>query len=128
MSTGTTASDSKQRFSNRVGDYVRYRPGYPRAVLDLLRDECGLTPKSVVADIGSGTGILTQMLLENGNLVYGVEPNAEMRAAGEEFLAAHPKFRSVAASAEATKLPDASVDLIVAAQAFHWFDPPASRA
>ena len=117
------ATDSKQRFSNRVGDYVRYRPGYPRAVLDLLRDECGLTPESVVADIGSGTGILTQLLLENGNVVYGVEPNAEMRAAGEEFLAAYPKFRSVAASAEATALPDASVDFIVAAQAFHWFDP-----
>ncbi len=128
MSTGTTASDSKQRFSNRVGDYVRYRPGYPRAVLDLLRDECGLAPESIVADIGCGTGILTQMLLENGNVVYGVEPNAEMRAAGEEFLAAYTKFRSVAAPAEATTLPDASVDFIVAAQAFHWFDPRASRA
>ena len=122
------ATDSKERFSNRVGDYVRYRPGYPRAVLELLRDECGLAPESVVADIGSGTGILTQMLLENGNVVYGVEPNAEMRAAGEEFLAAYPKFRSIAASAEATTLPDASIDFIVAAQAFHWFDPRASRA
>jgi SAM-dependent methyltransferase len=120
-------TNSKERFSNRVADYVRYRPGYPRAVLELLSEECGLAPESVVADIGSGTGILTQTLLENGNLVYGVEPNAEMRAAGEEFLAAYPKFRSVAAPAEATTLPDASVDFIVAAQAFHWFDPQGSR-
>ncbi len=83
-----TPSDSTKRFSNRVADYVRYRPGYPRAVLDLLRDECGLTSQSVVADVGSGTGILTQFFLEEGNLVYGVEPNAEMRHAGEELLKA----------------------------------------
>jgi SAM-dependent methyltransferase len=120
------ATDPKQRFSNRVADYVRYRPRYPRAVLDLLRDECGLTPESVVADVGSGTGILTQMFLENGNVVYGVEPNAEMRQAGEEFLAAYPKFRTVAAAAEATPLPGASVDFVLAAQAFHWFYPTAA--
>ena len=70
------ATNSRERFSNRVEDYVRYRPAYPRAVLDLLREECGLAPESVVADIGSGTGILTQMFLEKGNVVYGVEPNA----------------------------------------------------
>jgi SAM-dependent methyltransferase len=121
------ATDSKERFSNRVEDYVRYRPGYPRAVLDLLREECGLAPESIVADIGSGTGILTQMLLENGNVVYGVEPNAEMRAAGESLLQKYTRFRSVAGSAEATTLPASSVDFLVAAQAFHWFDPPATR-
>ena len=71
--------DSTQRFSSRVGNYVRYRPGYPSAVLDLLKNECGLTPASVIADIASGTGIFTRMLLENGNRVFGVEPNAEMR-------------------------------------------------
>jgi SAM-dependent methyltransferase len=122
------ATDSKERFSNRVADYVRYRPGYPRAILELLRDECALTPQSVIADVGSGTGILTRLLLENGNVVYGVEPNAQMRQAGEEFLAAYPKFRSVAAAAEATTLPDASVDFVMAAQAFHWFDAQAARA
>ena len=122
------ATDSKARFSNRVADYVRYRPGYPRAVLELLREGCGLVPESVVADIGSGTGILTQLFLEYGNLVYGVEPNAEMRQAGEEFLNKYPRFRSIAASAESTTLPDASVDLVMAAQAYHWFDPPAARA
>ena len=92
-------TDSKERFSNRVADYIRYRPGYPRAVLDLLRDECALKPESVVADVGSGTGILTRLFLDNGNSVYGVEPNAEMRQAGEEFLATYRKFRSVAAAA-----------------------------
>ena len=98
----TPAADSKERFSNRVADYIRYRPGYPAGVLDLLRAECGLAPESAIADVGSGTGILTKMLLDNGNLAYGVEPNAEMREAGEELLAAYPKFRSVAAPAEAT--------------------------
>jgi SAM-dependent methyltransferase len=122
-----TATDSKERFSGRADDYVRYRPGYPRAILNVLRDECGLTPDSVVADVGSGTGILTQLLLENGNLVYGVEPNAAMRKAGEEFLQEYSRFRSIAGSAEATALAGASVDLIVAGQAFHWFDRAASR-
>jgi len=124
----TTAADSKERFSNRVSDYVRYRPGYPPGILELLRAECGLTPESVIADAGSGTGILTKLFLENGNVAYGVEPNAAMREAGEEFLGAYPKFRSVAAPAEATGLPDASVDFVIAAQAFHWFDPLAARA
>jgi SAM-dependent methyltransferase len=123
----TAAPNSKERFSNRAADYVRYRPGYPRGVLDLLRGECGLTPESTIADIGSGTGILTRLILENGNFVYGIEPNLAMREAGEEFLAAYPKFRSVAATAEATTLPDAGVDLVTAAQAYHWFDPPAAR-
>jgi ubiquinone/menaquinone biosynthesis C-methylase UbiE len=128
MSEQATTSDSKQRFSNRVADYIRYRPGYPPGVLNLLREECALQPESVVADVGSGTGILTKMFLENGNIVYGIEPNVEMRQAGEELLAAYPKFRSVSAPAEATTLPDASVDLVTAAQAFHWFDPAAARA
>jgi SAM-dependent methyltransferase len=128
MSTGTTTSDSKERFSNRVEDYVRYRPGYPRPILDLLSEECGLAPESVVADIGSGTGLLTQLFLENGNLVYGVEPNTAMRQAGEEFLKKYAQFRSVAGSAETTTLPNASADFIVAGQAFHWFEPKAARA
>jgi len=124
----TTAADSKERFSNRVADYVRYRPGYPPGILELLRAECGLTPESVIADVGSGTGILTKLFLENGNFVYGVEPNEAMREAGEEFLAAYPNFRSVAAPAESTTLPDASVDFVIAAQAFHWFNPAAARS
>jgi SAM-dependent methyltransferase len=106
---------------------VRYRPGYPLAVLEELKAECGLAPSHVVADIASGTGIWTRMLLENGNLVFGVEPNAEMRAAGERLLAAFPKFTSVAGTAEATSLADENVDFVSAAQAAHWFDRARAR-
>jgi SAM-dependent methyltransferase len=120
-------SDSKERFSNRVEDYVRHRPGYPREILDLLYGECGLRPESVVIDIGSGTGLLSLVFLENGNLVYGVEPNAAMRDAGEQLLEKYPHFCSVPGSAEATTLPDACADFVVAGQAFHWFEPKAAR-
>jgi ubiquinone/menaquinone biosynthesis C-methylase UbiE len=106
---------------------VRYRPGYPSAVLELLKRECGLTADSVVADIASGTGIFTRMLLENGNRVFAVEPNAEMRRAGEEFLSGYARFTSVAGTAEATTLPDHSVDIVTAAQAAHWFDRGKAR-
>jgi len=122
-----TFADAKQRFSNRVADYVRYRPSYPSALIDLLREECGLRPDHVVADVGSGTGILSRMFLENGNRVFGVEPNDEMRGAGEEYLSACKNFSSVAGSAEATTLPGASVDFVTVAQAFHWFAPAATR-
>src|SRR5437667_5080460 len=122
-----TFLDAKQRFSTRVADYVRYRPSYPAAVLDLLRAECGLQSSHVIADIGTGTGILSKLFLENGNRVFGVEPNQEMRQAGEEFLSSFPNFMSVAASAEATTLGDSTIDFITAAQAFHWFDPQATR-
>src|ERR1700724_903280 len=100
------ASNATSRFSDRVENYVRYRPGYPREVLALLEKDCGLTPAHAVADVASGTGIWTRMLLENGNFVFGVEPNAEMRQAGERLLASFPKFTSVAGTAEAATLPD----------------------
>jgi SAM-dependent methyltransferase len=116
-----------ERFSARAENYRRYRPGYPAAAIDLLAAQCGLTAEAVVADVGSGTGILSQQLLERGALVFGIEPNDPMRTAAEERFGAHPRFRSVAASAEATTLPDESVDLWVAAQAFHWFDAPRAR-
>ena len=109
-----------ERFSSRVENYVRFRPSYPKEVVDVLRAECGLTPDFVVADIASGTGLFTRLLLENGNRVFGVEPNKDMRAAGEHFLAGFPKFTSVNASAESTTLADQSVDLITCAQAAHW--------
>jgi len=95
--------------------------------LDVLREECGLAPESVVADIGSGTGLLARLFLENGNVVYGVEPNDAMRQAGEQLLKDYPRFRSVAGSAETTTLGDASADFVVAGQAFHWFEPKAAR-
>jgi SAM-dependent methyltransferase len=120
-------SDAKQRFSNRVEDYVRYRPGYPPEILPLLKTWTNLRADHTVADIGFGTGLLSKLFLEFGNRVLGVEPNAEMRAAGEEFLRDYPKFSSVAGSAEATTLPSESVDFVAAAQAFHWFQMPAAR-
>jgi SAM-dependent methyltransferase len=119
--------DPTRRFSSRVGNYVRYRPAYPPAVLDLLEKDCGLTTHSVIADIASGTGIFTRLLLEHGNRVIGIEPNADMRQAGEEFLRSYPGFTSVAGTAEATTLGDCSVDLIAAAQAAHWFDREKAR-
>jgi SAM-dependent methyltransferase len=122
-----TFTDAKQRFSNRVADYVRYRPGYPAAVLDLLRAECRLRPEHVIADVGSGTGLLSELFLKNGHRVFGVEPNQEMREGGEEYLAQYKSFTSVNGSAEATILANASVDFVTAGQAFHWFDPAASR-
>jgi len=121
------ASNATSRFSDRVENYVLYRPGYPLEVLQALKTECGLGPRHVVADIASGTGIWTRMLLENGNPVFGVEPNAEMRVAGERQLAAFPKFTSVAGTAEGTTLADHGVDLVTAAQAAHWFDPERAR-
>ena len=121
-------ADPRGRFSGRVEAYVRYRPGYPEAVVDLLATECGLTPRRVVADIGSGTGILSELLLKRGCRVFGVEPNREMREAGDKLLCAYPRFTSVDGTAEATTLPDASVDLVTAAQAFHWFDRRRARA
>lgn len=114
--------DSKSRFSSRVENYVKYRPHYPDAVVEVLRREIGFTPDEVVADIGSGTGISCEPFLKNGNTVFAVEPNADMRAAAEKWWGANRKFYSINASAEATSLPAHSIDLVVAGQAFHWFD------
>jgi SAM-dependent methyltransferase len=122
------ASNATSRFSDRVENYVRYRPGYPTEVLRALEKDCGLAPSHLVADIASGTGIWTRTLLENGNSVFGVEPNAEMRQAGERLLATFPKFTSIAGTAEATTLGNASVDFVTAAQAAHWFDRERTRA
>jgi SAM-dependent methyltransferase len=119
--------NSTERFSSRVENYVKYRPSYPAAVLELLSVRCELAATSAVADVGSGTGILTELLLETGAAVFAVEPNREMRAAAEQLLSDYGRFRSVAGSAEATTLPDACVDLITASQAFHWFDVQKSQ-
>jgi SAM-dependent methyltransferase len=121
------ASNATSRFSDCVENYVRYRPGYPPEVMRALKTECGLAPSHAVADIASGTGIWTRMLLENGNPVFGIEPNAEMREAGERLLTAFKKFTSVTGTAEATTLADQSVDLVTAAQAAHWFDRVQAR-
>jgi ubiquinone/menaquinone biosynthesis C-methylase UbiE len=120
-------SNTVERFSNRVANYVKYRPGYPPEVLELFKREMGLTKDSVLADIGSGTGLSTRPFLENGNTVYGVEPNAAMRQAAEDYLKEFPNFISYDGTAEATQLDDASIDFVTAAQAFHWFDPEKTR-
>ena len=121
-------SDPTSRFSSRVDNYVKYRPGYPREIIALLAAECGLTPAAVVADMGSGTGILSELLLQHGNRVYGVEPNREMREAAERHLKHYAAFASIDGKAEATNLDTHSVDLITAGQAFHWFDQDKARA
>jgi len=122
------AANATTRFSSRVDDYVKYRPAYPVEIIDLLAEHCRLTPESPVADIGSGTGILTKMFLENGNTVVGVEPNKDMRQAAERQLIEYAQFGSLDGSAEATNLPPQSVAFIIAAQAFHWFDREKTRA
>jgi len=121
------ASNATSRFSDRVENYIRYRPGYPPEALQVLKDDCGLAPQHEVADVASGTGIWTRILLENGNRVFGVEPNTEMRQAGDRLLAGFPRFTSVAGTAEATMLADASVGFVTAAQAAHWFDRARAR-
>jgi SAM-dependent methyltransferase len=121
-------SDNTQRFSTRVENYVKYRPDYPSEIVATLADECDLTPESAIADVGSGTGILSELWLRNGNQVYGIEPNREMREAGERLLADYPSFSSVDGTAEATTLPAESVDFVTAGQAFHWFDQAKARA
>jgi SAM-dependent methyltransferase len=122
MTIPPTDSSPTRRFSDRVDHYARYRPSYPPVVIDLLRERIGLSRSWVVADIGSGTGISTELFLRHGHVVHAVEPNDAMRRSGEARLREFENFRSVGATAEATTLPDVSIDLIVAAQAFHWFD------
>lgn len=120
-------TESVRRFSNRVENYVKYRPGYPPEVLSLFESQMGLTGDSVVADIGSGPGISSRLFLENGNAVYDVEPNAAMREAAGRLLGNFPKFHGMDGTAENTGLPNESVDFVIAAQAFHWFDPEGTR-
>jgi SAM-dependent methyltransferase len=120
-------ANSTQRFSDRVADYVRFRPTYPREIVTFLHDACGLAPGARVADIGAGTGISAKVFLNEGHPVVAVEPNDAMREAANTWLAGYDGFSSVAGTAEATSLDDASVDLVIAAQAFHWFDPVTAR-
>jgi ubiquinone/menaquinone biosynthesis C-methylase UbiE len=109
-----------ERFSDRVENYAKYRPHYPDATLEFIRE---IVPRSAkIADVGSGTGILTKQLLDAGYEVYAIEPNGPMRAESERSMDADPRFHSVEGSAESTTLPDQSIDFIASAQAFHWFD------
>jgi SAM-dependent methyltransferase len=111
-----------ERFSDRVENYVKYRPSYPTEILDALASSCGLSLTSTIADIGSGTGILSKLFLDNGNIVYAVEPNQEMRTAAEHLLADYPNLKSVQGQAEQTTLDDRTIDMVTVGQAFHWFN------
>jgi ubiquinone/menaquinone biosynthesis C-methylase UbiE len=112
-----------KRFSNRVDYYIKFRPGYPIELVTYLTNEGILKNNDIIADIGSGTGKLSELFLKEGNTVYGVEPNQEMREAGEKLLGNYKNFISIDAVAEDTTLQANSIDIITAAQAFHWFDP-----
>ena len=122
MSHEVNQIDSKKRFSDRVQEYIKYRPSYPKEIIPFLEKTINLTKESIIADIGSGTGILTKLFLDHGNKVFGIEPNVDMRLAGENYLKNYQNFTSTDGSSEQTTLPNASVDFITAGQAYHWFD------
>ncbi len=124
----TTTPEPTERFTSRVSDYARFRPGYPNELIDALCEQCELASGTSVAELGSGTGIFTRLLLDRGVRVFAVEPNDAMRAAAESTLAAANGFTSLSGTAEATGLPPESVDVVTAAQAFHWFDVARTRA
>ncbi len=121
------STDSTQRFTDRVADYVKFRPTYPREVVAFVSDTCGLAADARIADVGAGTGISTKLFLDAGYSVVAVEPNDAMRRAADAWLSGLATYRSVVGTAEATTLAEASVDLVIAAQAFHWFDPRVAR-
>lgn len=118
--------DYSQRFNKRASTYSQYRPGYPHDILDVLKTETGFDQNTIVADIGSGTGILSTLFLQNGNTVYGVEPNDEMRSLAEQNLTTSSRFVSVRGTAENTTLQDSIIDLITVGQALHWFNREAA--
>lgn len=111
-----------ERFTGRVEDYERYRLGYPLEMLRTLESKCMLRLRHFIADIGAGTGLLSQLFLEHGNAVIAIEPNPEMRAACERLASFWPGLTVKNATAEDTGLPDTCVDVIGVGRAMHWFD------
>ncbi len=124
----TDKNGAARRFTDRAQFYARHRPSYPEEMFAFLRTEVRLDASRAIADLGSGTGILSLHFLQHGHTVYGVEPNDDMRAAAETALDSYERFRSVNGTAEATGLETSSIDLAVAGQAFHWFDPAKTHA
>ena len=120
-------SQNEEKFTNKAQHYQNFRPGYPAELIDYLYTHTGLTPDQSIADIGSGTGIFSELLLKHGNSVFAIEPNRDMRITAEQHLGVYDTFHSVNASAEATTLPDSSMDFITVAQAFHWFNQTAFK-
>ncbi|MGN7821436.1 class I SAM-dependent methyltransferase [Chitinophaga sp. 22536] len=119
--------NNTNRFSNRVEDYVKYRPHYPEEMITYLEQQAVLQPGMLLADIGSGTGISSQLFLQKGYTVLGVEPNKEMREKSEELLKDYPQFNAIDGTAEHTTLEKHCIDVIVAGQAFHWFNQEAAN-
>jgi len=116
--------DPTQRFTRRVETYRRYRPGYPPALFDAILAAAPPPPpdsQRIVADIGAGTGLSAEPLLQRGCTVFCVEPNGAMRAACEDALSTYPGFTSVCGTAEATTLPNGTAHIITSGQAVHWF-------
>jgi SAM-dependent methyltransferase len=117
--------NSTDRFTGLAEDYAKYRPSYPEAAIDFILSHCQLGPPSQLVDVGCGTGISSRLFAEHGLCVIGIDPNDEMRRRAE---ATAPSARNLLLSyrkgtAEATALPDACADAVLAAQAFHWFQP-----
>ncbi len=108
-------------------DYSLYRPSYPAEAVDYVFNKLPVNADTVIADIGAGTGLFTELLLANNSPVIAVEPNAAMRAEADDRLRHYPNYNSVSGSAEETRLDDKSIDIIVAAQSFHWFNLPEAK-
>jgi len=119
--------DTTVRFTDRVDNYIKGRPSYPKDIVSLLERKCGLTRSSTVADVGCGTGLLAELFCDYGSRVLGVEPNAAMREAGRQYLSRYPNFEMLEGTAEMIPLPGTSVDFITAGQALHWFNQKESR-
>ena len=120
-------SKPTQRFSDRVSNYIKYRPSYPQELVDTLARVCQLGSQSRIADVGSGTGIFSRLMLDKDCYVSGIEPNRKMRKAAEQHFAGDNKFCSIDGQSERTGLDNSSIDLITAAQSFHWFEAGATR-
>ena len=119
--------EPKKRFCSRADNYSKFRPSYPESIIAFLESEEVLKKDSIIADIGSGTGILSELFLKNENLVFGIEPNIDMRNAAELFLKKYQKFHSIDGSAECTNMEENSINIITVGQAFHWFDQITAR-
>ncbi|HED37350.1 MAG TPA: class I SAM-dependent methyltransferase [Ignavibacteria bacterium] len=119
--------NNTKRFSGRVEYYIKYRPGYPEEILDFFKSNLNFNSNHIIADIGSGTGILSKLFLDDGNKVFGIEPNREMREAAESLLKNYHGFVSVNGSAEKTGLKSSSINFVTAGQSFHWFDIKKSK-
>jgi len=127
MDSNLTVLTPLTRFSNRAENYARYRPSYPEAIVPFLEEQLGLKTGQRIADIGSGTGLLSELLLKRGYSVVCIEPNDEMRKAGEKRLSHYLGFSSRGRKAESTGLKSHSLDLVTVAQAFHWMEPVATK-